>query len=137
MLRDEYDGVLPDTMEELLRLSGVGRKIANLLLGDIYGKLDEYRLQGVELPDKGAFIINEEALRQMMDAILADCAGGDLAQDWGYTDQYEEHYWLTMQFVSQDGLHYYTELRFTEASANLMAWYHIQKDILDSSKNVE
>lgn len=38
MLRDEYDGVLPDTMDELLRFSGVGRKIANLLLGDVYKK---------------------------------------------------------------------------------------------------
>ena len=38
MLRDEYGGVLPDNMEDLLRLSGVGRKIANLLLGDIYKK---------------------------------------------------------------------------------------------------
>ena len=38
MVRDEYGGVLPDTMEELLRLPGVGRKIANLLLGDIYHK---------------------------------------------------------------------------------------------------
>ena len=38
MLRDEFSGVLPDTMEELLRLPGIGRKIANLLLGDIYGK---------------------------------------------------------------------------------------------------
>ena len=38
MLRDEYDGILPDTMDELLRFSGVGRKIANLLLGDIYKK---------------------------------------------------------------------------------------------------
>ena len=38
MLRDEYGGVLPDTMDELLRCSGVGRKIANLLLGDIYKK---------------------------------------------------------------------------------------------------
>ena len=38
MLRDEFDGVLPDTMDDLLRLSGVGRKIANLLLGDIYKK---------------------------------------------------------------------------------------------------
>jgi len=38
MLRDEYDGKLPDTMDELLRLPGVGRKIANLLLGDIFGK---------------------------------------------------------------------------------------------------
>ncbi len=38
MLRDEYDGVLPDTMDELLKFPGVGRKIANLLLGDIYKK---------------------------------------------------------------------------------------------------
>ncbi len=37
-LIERYDGVLPDTMEELLTLDGVGRKIANLLLGDIYKK---------------------------------------------------------------------------------------------------
>lgn len=35
-LCDEYDGILPNTMEELLEFPGVGRKIANLLLGDIY-----------------------------------------------------------------------------------------------------
>lgn len=33
-----YDSVLPDTMEELLTLPGIGRKTANLLLGDVYGK---------------------------------------------------------------------------------------------------
>ncbi len=38
MLIEEYGGVLPDDMDELLRLPGVGRKIANLLLGDIFGK---------------------------------------------------------------------------------------------------
>lgn len=38
MLVNEYGGVLPDTMEELLRFPGVGRKVANLLLGDIYHK---------------------------------------------------------------------------------------------------
>ena len=38
MLRDEFGGELPDTMDELLRFPGVGRKIANLLLGDIFGK---------------------------------------------------------------------------------------------------
>ncbi len=38
MLVREYGGVLPDTMEELLRFDGVGRKIANLLLGDVFGK---------------------------------------------------------------------------------------------------
>lgn len=32
-----YGGILPDTMEELLTFPGVGRKIANLLLGDIFG----------------------------------------------------------------------------------------------------
>ena len=38
MLRDDFGGVLPESMDELLLLPGVGRKIANLLLGDIYKK---------------------------------------------------------------------------------------------------
>lgn len=38
MLIDVYGGRIPDTMEELLKLPGVGRKTANLILGDIYGK---------------------------------------------------------------------------------------------------
>ena len=38
MIVELYGGRLPDTMEELLTLPGVGRKIANLLLGDIYGQ---------------------------------------------------------------------------------------------------
>lgn len=38
MLIDEYGGVLPDTVEELIRLPGVGRKTANLICGDVYGK---------------------------------------------------------------------------------------------------
>ncbi len=37
MLLSAYGGRVPDSMEELLALPGVGRKIANLLLGDIYG----------------------------------------------------------------------------------------------------
>lgn len=37
MLLEEYGGKVPGTMEELLRLPGVGRKTANLLLGDLYG----------------------------------------------------------------------------------------------------
>lgn len=37
MLLTEYGGKVPGTMEELLRLPGVGRKTANLLLGDLYG----------------------------------------------------------------------------------------------------
>ena len=36
MLRDEYGGRVPNDMDALLRLPGVGRKTANLLLGDLY-----------------------------------------------------------------------------------------------------
>ena len=38
MLREAFGGRVPDTMEQLLRLPGVGRKTANLVLGDIYGQ---------------------------------------------------------------------------------------------------
>lgn len=36
MLLTEHDGKVPGTMEQLLKLPGVGRKTANLLLGDLY-----------------------------------------------------------------------------------------------------
>ncbi len=35
---ERFGGVVPDNMDDLLSLSGVGRKIANLILGDIYKK---------------------------------------------------------------------------------------------------
>ena len=38
MLCSDYDRKVPDSMEELLKLPGVGRKTANLLLGDLYGQ---------------------------------------------------------------------------------------------------
>ena len=37
MLLNEYGGKVPGTMDELLKIPGVGRKTANLLLGDLYG----------------------------------------------------------------------------------------------------
>ena len=38
MLVENYGGVVPDTIEELVKLPGIGRKTANLVVGDIYGK---------------------------------------------------------------------------------------------------
>ena len=38
MLLTDYGGKVPGTMEQLLRLPGVGRKTANLILGDVYGQ---------------------------------------------------------------------------------------------------
>lgn len=37
-LIDDFGGELPDNMEDLLTLPGIGRKTANLVLGDIFGK---------------------------------------------------------------------------------------------------
>jgi endonuclease-3 len=40
MLREEYGGAVPDTMEDLLRLPGVARKTANVVLGTWFGKAE-------------------------------------------------------------------------------------------------
>lgn len=38
ILEDQYNGKVPDHFEELLKLPGVGRKSANLIMGDVFGK---------------------------------------------------------------------------------------------------
>ena len=38
MIVSDFDGVVPDTIEQLIKLPGVGRKTANLVCGDVYGK---------------------------------------------------------------------------------------------------
>ena len=38
ILRDQYDCQIPTTFDELLALPGVGRKSANLIMGDVFGK---------------------------------------------------------------------------------------------------
>ena len=38
MLRDEFNGRVPDDFNLLLKLPGVGRKSANLIMGDVFGK---------------------------------------------------------------------------------------------------
>lgn len=38
IIRDEYNGKVPDDFDALLKLPGVGRKSANLIMGDVFGK---------------------------------------------------------------------------------------------------
>lgn len=38
MIRDEFGGEVPDSLEQLTRLPGIGRKTANLIMGDIFHK---------------------------------------------------------------------------------------------------
>ena len=75
MLLEEYGGVVPDSMEELLKLPGIGRKTANLILGDIFGKpaivCDTHCIR---LSNRLGFVKNEKdpvkvenALRKLLD----------------------------------------------------------------------
>ncbi len=38
ILKEKYDGNVPDDFDALLKLPGVGRKSANLIMGDVFGK---------------------------------------------------------------------------------------------------
>ena len=38
MLMNDFGGMVPDNMKDLLKLPGVGRKSANLVMGDVYGQ---------------------------------------------------------------------------------------------------
>lgn len=38
MLKEQYGGKVPDDFDALLKLPGVGRKSANLIMGDVFGK---------------------------------------------------------------------------------------------------
>ena len=75
MLLRDYGGKVPDSMEALLRIPGVGRKTANLILGDIFGKpaivCDTHCIR---LSNRLGFVKNEKdpvkvenALRKLLD----------------------------------------------------------------------
>ncbi len=72
-LLSEFSGRLPETREELMRLAGVGRKIANLLLGDIYGQ----------------------------SVIVADTHCIRLAGRWGFTAEGQKNPLVTEKALSQ------------------------------------
>lgn len=38
MLCEDFDGIVPDNIDDLIKLPGIGRKTANLVCGDIFGK---------------------------------------------------------------------------------------------------
>jgi endonuclease-3 len=40
VLLEKYNGIVPETMEELFQLPGVGRKTANVVLGQAFGKIE-------------------------------------------------------------------------------------------------
>ncbi|MCI7126151.1 MAG: endonuclease III [Agathobaculum sp.] len=75
MLLAEFDGRVPDNMDDLLRLPGVGRKTANLVLGDIFGQPAVVAdTHCIRLSNRLGFVKNqkdpvkvETALRRLLD----------------------------------------------------------------------
>lgn len=112
MLLERFDGKVPDTMEALLTLPGVGRKTANLILGDIFhqpaivadthcirisGRLGltdgtkdpasvEKQLRAVIPPEEGSDFCHRLVLhgRAVCQARSPDCAGCVLRADCAY-----------------------------------------------------
>ena len=101
----------------------------SIVLGTVYELLDTHRLTGVTIEELGMFVLNQEALRQLMNAIEADCKEGNLAQDWAFTDGLGEYSWLTLEFHSETGQLLYTDLRFTPAAKHLAAWLKTQANV--------
>ncbi len=73
-LVEEYDGIVPDDLDTLLTFPGVGRKSANLIVGDIYGKpavvCDTHciRINGLlGLTDSKDPAVVERELRELLD----------------------------------------------------------------------
>ena len=98
----------------------------SVVLGTVYDLLDTHILTGVTVETSGMFVADEDALQQLMDAIMADCEEGNLAQDWAFTDGLGEYSWLTLEFHSETGQLLYTDLRFTPAAKHLTAWMKAQ-----------
>ena len=100
-----------------------------IVLGTVYDLLDDHTLTGVTIEELGMFVINEQALQLLMDAIMADCEEGNLAQDWAFTDGLGTYSWLTLEFHSETGQLLYTDLRFTPAAKHLHVWLETQANI--------
>ena len=94
-LKEEFNGIVPDNMEDLLSLPGVGRKTANLILGDVYGKpavvTDTHFIRimdGMEVSVGGSiFTIPIHNIRQSFkihsDQLVHDAAGGEIFKCMG------------------------------------------------------
>ena len=80
----------------------------------------------VEFADPGGAISDPEEIRNLLDAILADCKAGNLPQSWAYMDGDGDVGWLTLETVTTGGQRYWRDIRFTRAAENLLAWMKVR-----------
>lgn len=74
MLVEDFGGVLPDDMDTLLSFPGVGRKIANLLLGDVFGKPAVVAdTHCIRIAGRLGFVKEGEKRPEVVEKTLASC----------------------------------------------------------------
>ena len=78
--------------------------------------------QSVEISESGRQITDSQDLAGLLDAIVADCAAGNMAQENAFYPQAEQWHWITLEFKTPEGVRYYRDLRFWEGCENVMAW---------------
>ncbi|WP_409437868.1 endonuclease III [Mycobacterium sp. SMC-14] len=74
MLVERFDGELPDTMEELVRLPGVGRKTANVILGNAFG------VPGITVDTHFGRLVRRWAWTSEEDPVKVEHAVGELIE---------------------------------------------------------
>ena len=72
MLKEKYNGKVPDDFNELLKLPGVGRKSANLIMGDVFGKLFHRKKAVNSVTDW--CIMEEKSVRREQNRIVKSAA---------------------------------------------------------------
>lgn len=106
------------------RLLGHYLSDAAYVLGEIHTQ--QLALTRVDISDPGISLEDPTLLRQLREAILADCAQGNLSQSWRYLDQAHQVQWFTLEATLDSGLKLYRELMFTEDAAHILAWLQSQ-----------
>lgn len=71
-------------------------------------------------PDR-KFVETQE-LNSLLDAIIADCEAGNMAQDWAFTHAADYAFYLELECLTPGGQHYYVGIRCTSESKHVLRW---------------
>lgn len=83
IIENDYGGRVPETMDELLMLPGIGRKIANLMLGDVFGQPSIVTdTHCIRICGRLGFYPESEKTPQKIEKILNKCIEKPLQSDF-------------------------------------------------------
>jgi ABC-2 type transport system permease protein len=90
------------------------------VLGDAYTQ--HLTPEVAYFPDPDAKFIEPAELNSLLDAIIADCNAGNMAQDWAFTYDRDYAFYLELESKWPDGRHHYVGIRCTSESEHVLRW---------------